>query len=282
MLSQPFQVRHHSLLLAPLNQVQMKNQETMWAYNSENYNLHQKVTLAIAAKLVEAAEKFLGALRHPNTHLNHITAAQGFAHLYATYAHVDDKVLAENEENLSTPWDPDSEQIESLFDRLLNCQQIAAETDPITDRRLIRAGKEVIEKTGKFAPEMQTWNGRMPAHPTWPQFREYWTTAYIAYLGSAEHRQAITTQAAGYNANEVTNTAGNIPDTANSVSPAPHPYDLRCGYCWSHGVGFDPAHTSATCTNSFTKHHPASHHRAMRPIYLHEGPKALNLLTIHC
>ena len=31
----------------------------------------------------------------------------------------------------------------------------------------------------------------------------------------------------------------------------------------------------------FTKHHPTAHHRAMRPIYLHETPTALSLITIH-
>ena len=195
---------------------------------------------AIAEEIILAckAGSYLNPLKHPITGFTHVTPERMFTYLFATYGSVTDKVLEENEARMNEPWDPNEQQIEVLFERMTEVQAIAANHDPISTARIMRKTKELIEATKKFEVSLSNWDARLPAHQTWVDFQQHFTTAYLAYLNTDEYKQHQTVHQAGYHANKAT-------------EHNPFPFGA---YCWSHGWSFDPQHTSCNCKRKAPGH----------------------------
>ena len=195
---------------------------------------------AIAEQIIAACKpgSYLNPLKHPITGFTHVTPERMFTYLFATYGSITDKVLEENEARLDEPWNPDDQQIEMLFERMLEIQAIAANHDPISNDKIMRKAKMLIAATRKFEVPLSNWETRLPAHQTWVDFQNHFTTAYLAYLNTDEYKQNQTVHQAGYHAK----------DAANS-----NPFSFGA-YCWSHGWSFDPQHTSATCKRKAPGH----------------------------
>ena len=219
--------------------VAMNNAKALYEYELANFTTHETAKVAIKPLVIEAAGTYVEALKDPMMQYHNVSISQIFAHLYATYGTMDDTLLKLNEARLDEPWDPDTEQVEVLITRLKNVQRTARDTDPISDRKLVRKGNEAIEKTGKFQDQLRTWNTRMPAHQTFPHFEEYWKDQYKAYINSPEYKRPSTTAEAGYKASAI-----HSEEEVNKV----------CAYCWTHGLGFDPNHTSMTCLRKAPGH----------------------------
>ena len=102
----------------------------------------------------------------------------------------------------------------------------------------MRKTKELIEATKRFEVPLSNWDTRLPAHQTWADFQQHFTTAYLAYLNTDEYKQHQTVHQAGYHANKAT-------------EHNPFPFGA---YCWSHGWSFDPQHTSCNCKRKAPGH----------------------------
>lgn len=76
-----------------------------------------------------------------------------------------------------------------------------------------------------------------PQEQTWAKFQEVINTTHRQLPES--HKTAPTTQDLGCNG------ANALEEKENQ--PYPH-------YCWSHGVTWNPNHTSKTCRNKFHNH----------------------------
>ena len=223
--------------------VAMNNAKTLYEYNLANFTIHETAKAVIKKATIDAGGPFLEALRHPLMGYNNVETPQCMAHLFSTYGIMDDALLQENEDRLDEPWDPNTEQIEVLLNRLVDVQKTAQDTDPITDQKLMRASKAAIQKTGKFADQLRVWNTRMPAHQTFQHFQDFWKDQYKAYIASPEYKLPSTTAEAGYTASAIL--------TEQEVQQ-------KCAYCWTHGLGFDLTHTSMTCLRKAPDHKDAA------------------------
>ena len=214
--------------------VQINNIKGTYTTQLTNFKAYTAAYEAILKKLIEVGHKWVEALNHPTTGFNQVAPHQLMAHLYTTYGRLSPSELTANEAKLTAPWNPDTEQIEDLITRLTHCQQTAQFADPISDNRLVRNGITVIKQTGKFTTPLTMWNGRAEAQQTWPEFKTFWTTQFLAYLETKEN-QPITTQDAG----------GRVPSICPPVGFVPPKKFIH--FCWTHGAGDDPTHTSTTC-----------------------------------
>ena len=214
--------------------VQINNIRGTYTTNLTNFKAYTEAYEAIQKKLIEVAHKWVEALKHRTTGFTQVAPHQIMAHLYNHCGNLSQSEIDAIETKLTEPWNPDTEQIEDLIIRLTHCQQVAQFADPISNLRLVRAGITVIKQTGKFETPLTMWNGRTAAQQTWPEFQTYWTTQFLAYLDTKEN-QPITTQDAGYAATDICPPVGFVP-------PKKFIY-----FCFTHGLGDDPTHTSATC-----------------------------------
>ena len=232
--------------IAGTTNVVMNNQKGAYNYALKNFNDYTAAYEAILAKLIEVGHKWVEPLNHPDTGFNQVAPHQIMAHLYTNYGQLRPFELTANENKLTQPWNPDTEQIEDLITRLSHCQQIAQLTDPISDQKLVRSGLQVIKQTDKFADAVRLWGSRTPAQQTWPEFQTFWTNQFLSYLETRENiNPNLTTQQAGFSATDSCLPVGFTP-----------PKKLIF-FCWSHGLGDDPTHTSGTC-----KFPAAGHQRA--------------------
>ena len=99
------------------------------------FDIYKMALTLIKNKLILACGICIASLRSVITGHTHITPARILAHLYSAYGTINDNLLALNEERMNAPWDPDTEQIEVLFHRMDEIQQIAAGTEPISDAK---------------------------------------------------------------------------------------------------------------------------------------------------
>ena len=175
--------------------------------------------------------------------------------LFGRFGTMNDADMTKLEDSMRQPWDPNTEQIEALFARADQAQQIAAAVDPISNHKYIRKLKGVITKTGIFNTEITEWDSRMPAHQTKDHFKEFWTNKFCAYISSPEFTQAQTAQQAGYNAQE--NQPAVVPQVANNPQVSvqlDNGRTIRCGWCSTHGMTWNPQHNSRTCRNKGPNH----------------------------
>ena len=221
-------------------QVQAMSIREMHKYELEARRTYIAAQGAIAEEIIAACApgSYLNPLKHPITGFAHVTPERMFTYLFATYGKITDTVLEENAARMDEAWDPNTQQIELLFERMNEIQAIAANHDPITTATIMHKTKQIIAATGKFEVPLSSWDTRLPAHQTWADFRNHFTTAYLAYLNTDEYRQNQTVHQAGYHAKTATDT---------------NPFSFGA-YCWSHGWGFDPQHTSCNCKRKAPGH----------------------------
>ena len=144
----------------------------------------------ISSLLVPACGIYINGLKHHLNGFTNVTALQIITHLYDNYGQFTDKKLEEHLKALDDPYDPDTEQIEVLFTRMENTQQIAAPVDPISDATMLRKSKITLENTGKFTQAIKDWNLLPSAQQTWPAFKSRMTEHYLAYTNSDCHRNS--------------------------------------------------------------------------------------------
>ena len=112
--------------------------------------------------------------------------------LFRHYGRISDQRLADNDETLSSDWDPDA-PIEGLFQRVEDGSRLAVAADaPIPERKLISYGYLAIQRTGLFNEDCKEWLRKPQVQKTWPNFKVHFTNA------SEFHNEATTSRSAGY------------------------------------------------------------------------------------
>lgn len=163
-----------------------------------------------------------------------------------------------NLQDLYRQWNPDELPMEELWSNVHSCIQFAADGNPITDMTAVQAVVAILTKTGLFEDSLTLWHHKPKAEHTLANAELHFEK------GNQVRLTKLTAKQAGYHgANQATTTQ---PTTAedialaaegnnNKTTPAvTHSVPKGWYYCWSHGQGTNPAHTSATCTNQAPGH----------------------------
>lgn len=221
------------------NALEERNQRATHHGNKFLYDTCQMAKTIVKLALITAGGVYVAILRHQVTGFVNIQPQRIFAHLFASYGTITDIMLSTNENRMDEVWDPDTQQIEHLWHRQNEVQDISAGSrEPIADQTKLRKTKAVIIRTGRFEHAIEQWNARIPAHQTWNHFVDFFTNAFIAYLNSPNFGRPILAAQAGYN--------GGQPAVGAALAATAAPTSMN--YCWSHGITFsDPPHTSVTC-----------------------------------
>ncbi len=170
-----------------------------------------------------------------------------------------------NRSKLSAPWNPDN-PIEDIFLSIHDAKRIAlCVNEPITDGAAICLTLLAFEATGVHELAIDKRQQKDEATKTMPNFCLHFQAENEAHL------TIMTGRTAGYHGAHAANNipavtpmptvpAAPITNTANvTTASAPHVctnHGVNMYYCWSHGLGKNPEHTSHNC------HHPQERQQA--------------------
>lgn len=158
-------------------------------------------------------------------------------HIDDTYGTITPDDLEKNEKEMDAPWSPE-QPLEDLFNQVRKAQAFAQPHDPISDLKAIRSVTTNLEQSGVFHDALKKWRAKPSADKTWNNLVTHMTAA------NKERLRELTSNQAGYS-NNATTQAKSIHQKGN---------DILLHYCWTHGLGPNANHTSATCKNKHPKH----------------------------
>jgi hypothetical protein len=221
------------------NRQYLANQREFLLYTTTEAQLKRLVLAAVPST-------YTNALKDRTLGFANVTTVTILTHLKDTYGTITTDDLDRNMALLHRDWSP-SEPIENLFEQIRQCREFAADTDPISEAMALRAGLMTLEKSGLFDDAIRDWRKR----PAIQQTLENFATDFKLADGERHCKQTTTT--AGYH-----NTAASVNHTTTAfagltVHPTV-PDKQQLYYCWSHGAGRNPLHTSLTCINQQPGH----------------------------
>jgi hypothetical protein len=226
-------------------------------YNAMESKLKQQLLAAIEPT-------FITALEDAEVGFAMVTSKQILQHIITEYGIITLDELAANLETLNEPWN--SEQpIRMLWDRIKECQRIGtAGEEPISDKMAMYAALKLLDGTGLYTTYTTGWRQANPIQTAWTMatFKEFFNHA------DKDRKKHLTTKDAGFHgANAVTKsykaavtneTTKNNESTTSATRTTTNFMDPTTGrkiyYCWSHGGGTNPNHTSALCNKQKEGH----------------------------
>ena len=223
------------------------NQTAEHQRSLHEYTMCNKVDLALKAMILKAVPRiYLAPLANAIYEFANVTTAQLLAHLVTNYGTINEDDLATNLENCEAAWDPNT-PIESVVANTNYCAQFAeAGEDEISDANKVRLTLKAVEKSGVLEDAITDWRKKPAADRTWANLPAH----LIAY--NKERTRKTTAAQAGFNA------ANAATQQQRSTSPTPQPGatvgGVKLYYCFTHGLGKNPDHTSLTCTNPCPEH----------------------------
>ncbi|KAG7372176.1 hypothetical protein IV203_018319 [Nitzschia inconspicua] len=180
-----------------------------------------------------------------------VTPQELLTHLTTKYGTITDTDLEDNRKKLSSPWNPDDD-LDIIWGRVTDCMAFAKDTSqPIPEATAISSILQVFAASGVLDQYIHEWNRKPAANKTYDNFQEHFDLANLLRL------EELTTKQAGFHSANFA-TPPNAPATA-SAAPTTSSNSITVDsttmyYCWSHGLGFNPNHTSATCQRPSEKH----------------------------
>jgi len=243
-------------------------QESICAFNSllTEHALATTIHKELKKQLLIAVDRlYLITLKDATFGFANVMVAKMLTHLNTTYGTLTCSDLEKNWASISMLWTP-NEPIELLWEHLREVQCIAtAGTDPISDAITINLIHLLFKATGMFSHVCDTWLTHTAATQTMTEFQVVFNAANKECL-----RRLTTSQASFHSANAITMAAArSVPPPAPLTTvPAHSPVTANDGtqvfYCWTHGLGFNKNHTSATCSNLAKGHCQTATIRNMR------------------
>lgn len=218
-----------------------------WHRRMTEFQTFTKVNTGLKQLILQACPtEFLIELKNPLTGFAGSTARDLLDHVVAQYGDITPDDLLENRKEMNRAWSPDT-PIRLLWAQIQTCRSIATDGgNPISDMDAITSALENIEKSGVFPDDVRTWRNRPIAEWTLANLRTHFNRA------EKERNRQITAKGAGFSA---ANSATDKPQALaakETDKPKPPPDSkapVELCYCWSHGLGRNPSHTSQTCKN---------------------------------
>ena len=213
---------------------------------------YAKIHAAIKQQILDAVgEVFLMNLQDELLGYANVSAEDMLQHLSTTYGTITPDELDANKKLIEAEWNPD-DPIETLWKRIQDAQRFAqAGNDPMSDNMCVRATLTVLEKSGVFTEAIRDWRKRPAGQWTLDNLKADFNAA------NKERLCQLTARTAGYHtANHATNSP---PEEANATANGGTPHivtdnGVKMYYCWTHGLGKNPKHTSETCKNKAEGH----------------------------
>lgn len=205
-------------------------------YNSKlNQKIIQDNTDKAATEQLMAAvdPTYYQILEDPEDGYTDLTLNQLVTHLTTTYGEITTDDLNANEKRLEQQWSS-SQPLEDLWTQAKQAQAFAKDHDPISEIRLVRSCTNNLESSGVFDHALRKWRAKATADQTWANLQSHFNEANTERLRDLTSGQ--------YSANKV---KVEHQDT-NACQPC-YQGATPMFYCWSHGLGFKPDHTSKTC-----------------------------------
>lgn len=216
-------------------------------------NVHAELVNQILAAV---PDKYLAALQHDDYGYATVTIAQMLTHLTTTYGRLTRTDLEKNRASITSCWNCD-EAIEDLWLRLSEIKRIATDgNEPLTDNAIMELTFLMFEQTGVFTTACDMWRTKATADKTYGNFQ-------IHFAAENEERlRKLTLGQVGFhgaNAATIINPApAQTPPTIPTPARVIANNDVHVYYCWTHGLGFNTGHTSATCQRKAPNHQDAA------------------------
>jgi len=195
-------------------------------------------------------------------------------HLCNTYATITQAELEHNRASIATIWTPEA-PIEILWEGLHKIQLLSvAGNNPLSDTTLKDLTFTMFKNTSVFTMACDTWHICPVATQTLDDICAYFTSK------NKEQLHKLTMSQVGFHSANAANTVSNAasrtlgktttiapplmpsPTPSPSALPMPLPIITNDGihmyYCWTHGLGFNHNHTSATCSNPADGHNTSA------------------------
>ena len=236
--------------------------ETIRVFNAdlEELAIASRVGREIKQQILLAVDtRYITALEHEDFGFADVTVAALLTHLTETYGQLTRAEIEANRSSIATAWTPE-DPIEELWSRLREIKRISIVAgEELQNDTLMSLTFLMFEATGVFSTACDMWRVKPDADKTMPNFKTHFNTE------NEERIRKLTIAQAGFHG---ANAANETPETppaddvaaAAVVSPAPAPPPAAAGnphaiandgvrmyYCWSHGLGTNSRHTSATC-----------------------------------
>lgn len=237
---------------------------------TRDYNLMVAVNTRLRLLLINAVDPmYFARLQDPSFGLSFVTIITMMETLMQDNGIITAEDLEANRASLLTAWDI-SQPIEELWIKHTAIKHLATAGDePISDRVIMEQTLVLLHNMGVFTLGLDAWRRLPIAVKTYAAFVIHFTGENV------ERIKHVTIKDAGYihHANAVTekhgaNTDG-VPQLAAAVqkvtvtpptAASNNPYQIVTAngtcmfYCWSHGLGLNPDHTSRTCKNQREGH----------------------------
>lgn len=208
--------------------------------------LHVSVINALRQQILAAVDnKYL--LKLEDSDLGYtVTPGEMLGFIKHTYGALTPNEIELNRASLSSPWNPDDD-IEDIWLRIRDAQVLAAAANsPIDDASAIRLTLLSLEATGVFTFALDNWRLKDDATKTMETFQEHFTKENM------ERLHQLTAKTGGYHG---AHNAELVPAPSAALLATPTgapahvilPSGVHMYYCWSHGLGINKDHTSASC-----------------------------------
>jgi hypothetical protein len=221
--------------------------QAQFKQNAEDFKKYNMVKQALKRALLTAVpEIYIKPLSHRFVAYANVTPLQILEHLETHYGTITRADLDENEKDMKTQWNPHTHPVAHLWTQIKQAQDFAPATDAILEPAALRSAINNVKNTKEFDDDVKKFEARPANQQTLANFTTDIQTAYNLWERT---KLKSTTQDAGYHgANSAATTTGTTKGTSDKD------YTLCDHYCWTHGLGYDPAHTSATCKFKATGH----------------------------
>ena len=224
---------------------QITETNRQYAANLTEYMLYRTVNEELKKQILAAVPiLYLATLSDDDMGFADVNCSAMLAHLRTTYGTITQAELETNRNRLTAAWPP-KDPIEDLWLRIREIQRFAtAGGEAISDSTVLRLTLEVLEQTGVFITSTERWREIDEDDWTLDNFKVHFNKA------NKERRRKLTAQTAGYHG---AHAATPIP-TVTTIAPFCVVDGEQMFYCWSHGLGRNPNHCSATCTSKRQGH----------------------------
>jgi hypothetical protein len=233
--------------------------ETNHVYNKAktDYATYQQVHESLCQLVLTAVDpSYYQSLEDNKFGYADVNTPTIIAHLVTTYGTITTTDLVTNRNSLADAWNPDK-PFENLWKGIRSVRQLATTGgEAISDDATIELTISSLRQAGVYDHAITTWEDKEIANQTWVNFQLHFDKQEKLRL------MKLTAAAAGYHG---ANSANIIPPdiaepSSTALAAASH---INGGhnckgepvfYCWLHGLGKNPAHTSKTCSNKKDEH----------------------------
>jgi hypothetical protein len=247
----------HPVHLPGATQAQITETNRQYAADLVEHTRFTTVGQELKKQILNAVAKtYLHILSDADFGFADVSCTTMLAHLKSTYGKITPEELEANRSMLSAVWNPD-DPMEDFWVRIKEVQCFAtAGHEPLSDAAIMRLTLPVFEATGVFTSAVEKWRDMDEAEWTMSTYQRHFQKA------NKERIRKLTAQTAGYigaHAAIASHPPALPAPIAATTTPAPTPFQITTDgqqffYCWSHGLGTNRSHTSATCNRPSPGH----------------------------